>query len=672
MSALKLDYTNVHYVNDSNCKINVLNKTKVSESIPKKMVFPKKISTRNQTSTVRKKASYHQASNSAKTKISNKTNSFNLSKLFLSQNSASLLAKGLKFIPSPKTIPITIIKQISHRLTRSIKLKDHFRDTTNLYDPKIKLFENKSTWEPKLGQISNESRETIHHIQKLTKTVIHEAQKSNNGELILLNHAANLTKQEKEAMANLKGNKDIVIKKADKNNAIVLMNRNDYMHEAERQLSNKKYYKKLEHPIYPSVIPKINAILTKMKDEKYITLKQFNYLRADTNCSPRTIYFLPKVHKPRESWPTQIPECRPIVSDVDSESYRVNGFLDHHINPLSTKHETYIKDTYDFLQKVRNKIINEEWLIVTGDVTSLYTNMNINRTIACVKQIFKKYPSQGRPDKYLLELLEIWLKNNDFEFKGEFYLQVLGMGVGKKYAPGLANIYLLNFDQKAMHGFRIKPILFLRYLDDIFFIWPGNKDDLNEYGEFLNTITPGITITLNSDDKEINFLDTTIYKHTKEGVTSLQSKVYFKPTDTHQLLHTKSFHAKHTSKGVLRSQLIRFKRLSSTKNDYNETCKILFKSLKNRGYSRIQMRNAQRDIWNNYKDKKNTMKVERKHKQIFPLILPYNYIGKKLALGYKKILERNNLFENCRIITAFTNHKNIASRLIRSRLTWRM
>ena len=50
--------------------------------------------------------------------------------------------------------------------------------------------------------------------------------------------------------------------------------------------------------------------------------------------------------------------------------------------------------------------------------------------------------------------------------------------MGKKYAPGLDNLYLLDFDNAAMQGFstergNIKPISFKSYLDDIFFIWPG-------------------------------------------------------------------------------------------------------------------------------------------------------------------------------------------------------
>ena len=109
-------------------------------------------------------------------------------------------------------MPIKTIRQISHMLIRSIKLKDHFKDHNQFYDPKTKLFENKSTWELKLNQISEESIDTIHQIQELTETVINEAQK-NNMELIRLNHSKNLTRDEIHALAKLKTNMDIVIKK---------------------------------------------------------------------------------------------------------------------------------------------------------------------------------------------------------------------------------------------------------------------------------------------------------------------------------------------------------------------------------------------------------------------------------------------------------------------------
>ena len=81
-------------------------------------------------------------------------------------------------------------------------------------------------------------------------------------------------------------------------------------------------------------------------------------------------------------------------------------------------------------------------------------------------------------------------------------------------------------------------------------------------------------------------MDVTIYKGTTfETSGYLDYKVFFKPTDTHQLLHCKSFHPHHTFKGIVKSQIIRFHRNSSNKQNFNEACSVLFNALKPREYS---------------------------------------------------------------------------------------
>src|SRR6218665_2885891 len=83
-----------------------------------------------------------------------------------------------------------------------------------------------------------------------------------------------------------------------------------------------------------------------------------------------------------------------------------------------------------------------------------------------------------------MTLLTTIMTNNDFTFNKELYLQVFGTAMGKIFAPNLANIYLIDLDKGAMEGFRIKPNLFFRFLDDIFFIWPGTREELDEYQDF--------------------------------------------------------------------------------------------------------------------------------------------------------------------------------------------
>ena len=74
--------------------------------------------------------------------------------------------------------------------------------------------------------------------------------------------------------------------------------------------------------------------------------------------------------------------------------------------------------------------------------------------------------------------------------------------MGKKYAPALANLYLLDFDPAVMRGIQIgskliKPFLYKRYLDDVFFLWPGTTEELNVFENYLGNITTGIKIALN-------------------------------------------------------------------------------------------------------------------------------------------------------------------------------
>lgn len=95
------------------------------------------------------------------------------------------------------------------------------------------------------------------------------------------------------------------------------------------------------------------------------------------------------------------------------------------------------------------------------DIDSLYTNIDISEGIQAVKNIFRKYPDKKRPEKELLQLLDINLRRNDFEFDGQFYLQIKGTAMGKKFAPAYANIFMAEWETSALAACDKKaPILF--------------------------------------------------------------------------------------------------------------------------------------------------------------------------------------------------------------------
>ena len=123
-------------------------------------------------------------------------------------------------------------------------------------------------------------------------------------------------------------------------------------------------------------------------------------------------------------------------------------------------------------------------------------------------------------------------------------------------------------------------------MDDILIIWPHSKEEFLNFFDILNQQDDNIKLKATISDKSVDVLDVTIYKGTHfETSGYLDYKVFFKPTDTHQLLHRKSFHPHYTFKGIVKSQIIRFHRNSSNKPNFNEACSVLFSALKPRGYS---------------------------------------------------------------------------------------
>ena len=590
-----------------------------------------------------------------------------MSSVTLETPAIELLDKGLTYIPTINKIPVEPIADNFNKLRRRLILADYFQDRPTQQQSEFsKLFVEPSTWTPSLKFITEETRTTIRNIAQFINSNIRNYSIDIKGRkyVKLPSGQTNLTSQELVALNTLKNNKSIIIKPADKGGAIVVMSKESYLKEGLRQLTNPDYYTELDYPIFPSNVKKINDILTRILRKGLISEKQYSYLKASPFDKQRYFYLLPKVHKERAKWPNNdMPEGRPIVADCHSESYKVSQYIDYFLKPLAKKHESYIKDTYDFISKIRDLPMEKDWLLVTADVTALYTNMKIDIMLETVMEMFTKYPDPRRPDAELIELLELTLRNNDFEFAGRIFLQTVGTAMGKRYAPHLADIYMERFDRHAKYGFDVKLYHYFRFLDDIFFVWCSTREKLGDYQTYLNSLIPGIKVTFTVREYFTEFLDVRIYKsQDMDGNWKLKTKVYFKPTDTHQLLHRRSFHPGHACKGVLKSQFIRFKRISSCWEDYNEASTILWNTLKNRGYTRSLYFKLKRDIWLNYHDK--TRATPDSEREIIPVVTHFDPFNRRISNYAKNEISNNPHLTNFEVISAYKIHRNLRRHLI--------
>ena len=254
----------------------------------------------------------------------------------------------------------------------------------------------------------------------------------------------------------------------------------------------------------------VRDITHKLHKHKFITAKQKQYLDGPDEPRPRLFYLLPKIHKPPGTWtvPSVVPVGRPIVSDCGSESYRITEYIDYFINPQAKLHPSYIKDTYDFVNKLQNLQVPNHTQIFSIDIDSLYTNIETHLGLAAINNIFTKHPDPSRPDRQILKLLELTLTRNNFLFNNQQYLQLCGCAMGRKYAPAYADIYLAHWEETAFQKLTHKPVLYLRYLDDIFGLWADTQEHFNNFIHILNTHHPKIKLKHNLQPSMVQFLDT--------------------------------------------------------------------------------------------------------------------------------------------------------------------
>lgn len=572
----------------------------------------------------------------------------------LSESQKALLSRGLSFIP---TLDIGRNQKIQlqwdiQNYHRKLKLAAYFKDTTG---KGILPFVAPSTWTPPSTDLPPE-----------LLALIEEDLAAFKKHYRLITERCNIPQREVEALRELQHAKHMVIKPADKGSAVVILSREQYVLEVERQLNDAVYYRKLKEPIYMETIPMVISIADSLKKKKFINGKQRQYLIGNSQPRERRFYILPKIHKEPQKWtiPFEIPPGRPIVSDCGSETYHTAEFLDYYLNPLSTKHPAYVRDTYHFIEFVKNLTIRGDFYFFSMDVDNLYTNIPIPAGIECVRNIFRTYPDPKRPDDELLKLLELNLTRNDFMFNDKFYLQIKGTAMGKKFAPAYANIFMANWEKEALAKCQQQPACYLRYLDDVWGIWTGTEEQFEQFVAILNSHDPSIHLKTELNKESIDFLDTTVFKGPNFKTDfKLDIKVFFKVTDTHALLHKQSFHPKHTFRGIVKSQILRFKRICTQDEHFNNAVSILFKALRKRGYSRHFLRQCL---------KKFQEKKARNHGDSIPLILTYSSVSKflnnKLKTNFEKLLAKQNVVRASGVVSAYRRCSNLQDLLVRARL----
>ena len=95
-----------------------------------------------------------------------------------------------------------------------------------------------------------------------------------------------------------------------------------------------------------------------------------------------SFYLLPKMHKPSN-------QGRPIVNSIGSVTEKILAFVDLHLRKFTPRITGYVKDTTHFINIVKNIQLDPQDILVTIDVSSLYTNIPHTEGIAAINKMME-------------------------------------------------------------------------------------------------------------------------------------------------------------------------------------------------------------------------------------------------------------------------------------------
>ena len=189
---------------------------------------------------------------------------------------------------------------------------------------------------------------------------------------------------------------------------------------------------------------------------------------------------------------------------------------------------------------------------------SLFTNVPVDETIEIILQYVYNHPSLPPlhiERDVLTELLRLCTKEIPFRHpNGQLFQQIDGIAMGSPLGPIFAAFYMGHLESKVFSGSEgKKPILYARYVDDIFVMCRDTSELHRLKDAFQNNSVLNFTYELSNIREQLAFLDVLV-TNTANG---LHLGAYVKPTDSGSCMSGDSYCPDKYKKSVIMNYLSR-------------------------------------------------------------------------------------------------------------------
>jgi hypothetical protein len=443
----------------------------------------------------------------------------------------------------------------------------------------------------------------------------------------------------------------LVVKPTDKGLGTAIMTEETYKHLCEDILHNKAEYH--SHTLAQFTTPlekKMTREFTTVTDnliEQWSKLDKTRGYEDDKHLHkavcPKLIHQWMDLHTIRLPYFYGIPKIkpnkphkmRPIVGSHSWYTTPVAITIDAMLQMFVLRVKESCRSSTEYFHQLKN---NADWkngryqYITTGDITSLYPNIDHNMGLDCINRyLTDKINPEMRGA--IVQALAFTLKNNFFIYGDKIFHQQKGTAMGSPVAPSYAILTLSVIEQawlrtipQAIDG----SIFYRRYIDDLCILTRTPLEDAAlSFGQEQGLNVEWDTV----NGKEGHFLDINLYIRESENKPHLYTTLFLKPgkkyTFTHWLCGGTSKSAK---LGVAVGEFRRLIRAGGTR-DQKE---FIINMFMQRGYPLVELKEAwqraiktnrektkaadydvfKRTFWFTYRDTSSSLDPEKKKEVI--------------------------------------------------------
>ena len=386
---------------------------------------------------------------------------------------------------------------------------------------------------------------------------------------------------------------------ADKGRATVILNKEDYIRKCNEHLENGPYIKIKKDPTN-NVVSQITRKLSILGDNELIDQQQY-LKRKPTGTQPSRFYGLPKIHK------DGISVC-PIVSCTGTPLYEVSKYIAEIPKPYGKQKEQHTNNSKSFSTFIRQQTIEPNKIIVSFEVTSLYTTIPIDQALLIIEDLLqhddKLADLTPLSPNQILDLLSEQLISNSTTISTD------GASMGGPTSAIVSEIYMQALEMTAITTADHPPKIWGRYVDYIFSVI--QRIYLQELLHHINSLHPQTQFTKEEEkDSILPFLDTLVQRNPDKNITV---KVNRKPTHTNHYLNYASHRSTSAKQSVITALFDRADNVVSSEADKEEEKQHILAALQQSGYPRDLMKTVTQQ------NRSNRRRIQAKQENQ----LPYN------------------------------------------------